>query len=630
MNIKITHQWLLDFLETDATPYEIQKYLSLSGPSIERIEKIDNDYIYDIEIISNRIDYACVFGIAQEASTILPMYRKKATLKLDPFEKYQFNKIKINEEKYQLKIKINDKLCSRFTALIFDNIEIKPSPEFIKKRLTLAEIKSINNVVDISNYLMLTLGQPVHVFDYDKIKNQLMILRESKKGETITTLDGKTTVLPGGDIVIEDGEGRLIDLCGIMGGLNSAISENTNKAILFVQSYNKEKIRRTTMLTGVRTVAASYFEKGLDEERVESTLVYGAELLKTFANAQPKSKIIDFYKTHYQKKTVETTFKKINQLIGIDIPKEKTIRILNNLGFQVKTNNNKLIISVPSYRKYDISISEDIVEEIARVYGYNKLAGRLSPPVYIKQPEEYEKLYQITLKIKYFLKHLGLNEVINYSMISQKLITEWATELNLKLEDHIKIKNPISKEIEYMRLSLLPSLYKNLVDNTGKREILKFFEIAKVYFKNNPKKNSPADEKYRLAIATNTDFFDLKGILEALFKELNLKQTPQYKIINKNNFYLVELDIDFLIKNYQNLPKYQPINPYAVIKLDKTFELSKNLTYQKIEKRAFQSKLLKKIELVSLYKNKITLRFYFSSLNKNLTEEEAKKELDQI
>lgn len=632
MNIKITYKWLLDFLDTNANPYDIQKYLSLAGPSIERVEKINNDYVYDIEVISNRIDYASVFGIAQETSAILPIYNKKANLKINPFEKYHFNKLMIKNNKYQLKPTINENLCSRFSALIFDNIKIKPSPDFIKNRLILAGVKSINNVVDISNYLMLTLGQPVHMFDYDKIFGQTMILRESKKGEKIITLDGNQVILPGGDIVIEDGHGRLIDLCGIMGGLNSAIDNNTKRVILFVQTYNKEKIRKTTMTTGIRTLAATYFEKGLDEERVEPTLVYGAELIMAYANGQPASKIIDIYKNPYKEKTIELSYEKINQIIGITIDKKKIINILSNLGFKVKSTDKKIVVSVPSYRKYDVSIPEDLIEEIARIYGYNNLKGQLQPLVYIKQPEEFEKFFNLSFKIKYFLKHLGLNEVINYSMISEELIKKWGNQLNFSTNDHIKLANPISKEIEYMRLSLIPSLYKNLAENTGKKEILKFFEIAKVYYKNNPKEktSSPANEIYRLAIAVNTDYLDLKGIIEALFKELNLKKLPQYQIINKDNFYFVEIDFQTLIQNYQTFPKYQSINPYAVIKLDKTFEISEKQTYNDIENKAKKSNLLKKIEVISLYKNKLTLRFYFSSNDKNLTEEEAIKELEKI
>src|SRR3972149_5125369 len=198
--------------------------------------------------------------------------------------------------KLPLRVKIIDpNLVSRFTAIIFDQIVIKGSPDFIKDRLTRAGVKVINNVVDISNYLMITLGQPIHMFDYDKIADHRMIVRESKKGEKLVTLDEKEIVLPGGDIVIEDGSGKLIDLCGIMGGLNSAISSKTKRVLLFVQTYNKSKIRKTTMTTGQRTIAATFFEKGLDEERVVATTVNAAQLLEKYCYAKVVSKINDIY-----------------------------------------------------------------------------------------------------------------------------------------------------------------------------------------------------------------------------------------------------------------------------------------------------------------------------------------------
>jgi len=631
MNIKLTYNWLLDFLETDVSPFDIQKYLSLSGPSIERVEKFDDDYVFDIEIISNRIDTACAFGMAQEAYAILPFFNKKAKIKVNPFEKYRFSQILkygVNE-KYKLNIELREKnLCSRFTAIILDGVKIRSSPLFIQKRLKAAGIKIINNVVDISNYLMLTLGQPTHIFDFDRIvnadkKSATMIMRQSKEGEKIVTLDGNEVKLPGDDIVIEDGRKRLIDLCGIMGGKDSCVTEKTKTIILFVQTYNKQKIRKTAMTTGVRTLASSYFEKGLDEERVEATLVLGVELLQNYASSKIASKIYDLYPNPYQKKEIKTTFSFFEKIMGIKIPKKTIIQILSSLGFKAKVEKERIKVYIPHFRKYDINIPEDLVEEVARIYGYNNLPSNFSPPAHVMQPDEFERTFKIISKIKHFLKHLGLNEVINYSMISKKMIEEWG----LKKKNHLKIKNSISQEIEYLRTSLLPSLHKNIKDNEGKKEVLKFFEIAKVYF---PKKDALPKEEYRLGIASNTDFFNLKGIIESLFKELNIDYFKIPKIIKKDRFFLTEIDLSFLIENYKLLPKFKSINPYAVIKLDKTFELNKNLTFAKIKEKAFQSKYLDKIEVLSLFKNNLTLRFYYSAKDRNLTEEEAKKELNKV
>lgn len=632
MNIKITYNWLLDYLDTDATPDEMQKYLSLSGPSIERVEKIEDDYVFDIEITSNRIDTASVIGIAQEARAILPMFGKKAKFKINPLTEYRFSRIKSGfTPKKELKIKIVDpELCPRFTAIVIENITIAPSPNFIRERLITCGIKSINNVIDISNFLMLSLGQPVHVFDYDQIKNQTMIMRESKKGEKLITLDEKEVVLPGGDIVIEDGSGRLIDLCGIMGGLNSAISEKTKNVVLFVQTYDKVRIRRTSMSTGVRTVAATFFEKGLDPERVEPTLVYGVELLEKYAQGKIGSKLYDIYPKKHIEKKLEIQNSKFEKIIGIKIEKEKISgKILKNLGFVVNyLVDGRIQVAVPSWRVNDIDIPEDIIEEVVRVYGYHNIPSVLQPIVYVDQPKEMEDIFIFQNKIKLLLKHLGLNEVINYSMVSKSMIQD----SGLKIDDHLRLSNSISTDIEYLRTSLLPSLYKNIKDNTGKKEVMRFFEIGKVYL---PKKGDLPKEIYRLGIATNTNYFDLKGIIEAIYKEFNIDVETVHElsvpeIVEKDGVFMAEIDLQTLINNYKQIPKYNPVNPYAVIKLDKTFEIRPDNTYEVLYRLARRSKLLKKIEVVTLYQNKLTLRFYYSSPSRNITEDEAKSELYKV
>ena len=625
MNIKITYNWLLDYLDTDATPDELQKYLSLCGPSIERVEKVGDDYVFNIEITSNRIDTASVIGIAQESQAILPMFGKKAKVKENPLENQQFSQItdRLTKE-HELKIKIIDpSLCPRFSAIVLNNIKIGPSPDFIRERLIACGIKSINCVVDISNFLMLSLGQPVHVFDYDQIKNQTMIVRESNKGEKLTTLDEKEVVLAGGDIVIEDGSGRLIDLCGIMGGLNSAISQQTNKVVLFVQTYDKIRIRKTLMSVGIRTVAATFFEKGLDPERVEPTLVYGVELLEKYTQGKVGSKLYDIYPHPNKEKVIKIAYKFFNNLIGIKIDREIIDNILKDLGFVVKNDSETINITVPSWRTNDISIPEDIVEEVARVYGYHNIPSVLQPIVYVDQPKEMEEIFIFQNRIKTFLKHLGLNEVINYSMISKEMIKE----AGLEPKNHLRLSNTLSKDIEYLRTNLTVSLYKNTQDNIGKKEILKLFEIGKIY---QPQSGELPNEIYKIGIATNTDYFDLKGIIEAIYKELNIIELALPEINEKNGVFLTEIDFKKLVKSYQPIPKYKPTNPYAVIKLDKTFEIGPNKTYKLISESAEKSKLLQKIEVVTLYQNKLTLRFYYSSTKKNITEEEAKKELNKI
>ena len=658
MNIKITYNWLLEYLDTGADPYEIQKYLSLSGPSVEKVEKKGDDYVFDIEITSNRVDAASVFGIAQEAQAILPQFGKKAKLKLNPLTKFRFKNLdlRISEKRLNIQIK-NQNLCSRFAAIVLSNIEIKKSPNIISERLKLCGINSLNNIVDISNYLMLALGQPTHVFDYDKIGKHTMILRESKKGEKIITLDEKEFILPGGDIVIEDGNGKLIDLCGIMGGLNSSVTDKTKNVVLFVQTYNKQKIRKTSMITGQRSEAATYFEKGLDEERVEPTLVYGIGLLEKYSGATISSQLCDIYPKPFKSKTVSLSLNDVGRLIGVEIDKSKIKQILSNLGFSIKPHTTGAVVQVgiPSWRKDDISIKKDLIEEITRIYGYHNLPSILQPMIYVKQPKEMEELFTMQSKIKYFLKHLGLNEVMNYSMISQKQIID----LGLDPKNHLKLSNPITDDLKFMRTSLLFSLIKNIQENQGKRDVLKLFEIAKVYYS---QKNSLPLEIYKLGIATNTNFFDLKGILEALLTELNinnyvvrkssveifisdaqaeivvkdrvtanfgqLKYNLQIKNTLKNPVFLAGMDVQSLIEFSKLIPQYKPLNPYATIKLDLTAPIP---NFAEFKKNALKtSSFLLDLKLNSTYGSNVTVGMHFAAQDRNLTEKEALLELEKI
>lgn len=662
MNIKITYNWLLEYLDTDATPQEIGKYLSLSGPSVEHIIKMEDDYVFDIEITSNRIDMASVFGIAQEAQAILPQFGKKAKLKFNPLETYTFNNLKAEPVPTgkKLDITIDRNLCQRFTALVFAHVEIKQSPELIKRRLEMIDIKSINNVIDISNYLMVSLGQPTHMFDYDKIEGGKMILRESIKGEKLQTLDDKEFELPGGDIVIEDGSGKLIDLCGIMGGLNSSITQDTKNVVFFVQTYDKRKIRKTSMTTGQRTMAATYFEKGLDPERVETTLVYGVDLLNEMTGGIVSSELYDIYSDPVKERHITVAFKDIKRVMGIEIEEEKIIDILERLGFKVHKQEDSIKVVIPSYRYDDVHIKEDIIEEVARVYGYYNLPNNIAPMVYIQQPKDIAHRISVTQKVKYFLKHVGLHESVNYSMVSGETLSA----LNVQISEHLKLANTISKEIEYMRRSLIPPLLINQKQNAGKKEVLQFFEIANVYI---PRENDLPEEHYKLGVSVNTNFADLKGILEALFKELHINnvifdigseklfskneqavikdiatntvvgsfgkinRTYQENLGLKDAVYAAEIDFRFIAENYRVVEPYKAPLQNAVIKLDANITVQKGQTFASIKETAYaESELLVDVEYVSTYKEHMTLRFYFSDKKANITEEQAKTELNKI
>lgn len=660
MNIKITHTWLLEYLETDAAPAEIRKYLSLSGPSVESVTKVTGDFVYDIEVTSNRIDMASVIGIAREASAILPRFGKKAKL-----IKKTFKLPTLSENNFRLAIEDENKLTNRVLAVIIDGVQIGPSPQYIKQRLELAGIRSLNNLVDITNYVMLEIGHPTHVFDYDRIKTRTFVFRKAQKDEELITLDGKKYDLEGNEVVIDDGTGRIVDLPSIMGTENSVVTRSTKRIIFFIDNINPQLIRQASMTHGIRSLAASYNEKSPDSELGYNALLRGIELLEKTASAKSISKIIDLYPRPDKAKTISLSIEDIQRIIGVPVKLNQVIEILTSLGFHYRSDHGiakMLLFDVPSYRSSDVSVKEDLIEEVARIYGYHNLPNNIQPTVYVRQPTDIELLFELQAKIKHFLKDLGLHEVMNYSMVSKDLIDK----ADLKIADHLELKNTFSEEIRYMRTHLLPSLIMNIKNNEGKAEVLKFFEIAKTYIKI---PNDLPNESYKLGIVVNTSLEDLKGIIDSLLDELNITNLTymtnstkgDYRSLQPHTQAQINIGSDYLVKygqiakkrqiryelksnvfvaifNLTNLMEYakplgmyHAINPYALIKLDHTLVQSPHWPYAKIKENAFKtSPLLQKIELIDTFKNKITLRLYFAAGDRNITEEEAKKELEKI
>lgn len=518
MDIKVLDSWLKDYLETKATPAKIAECLSLCGPSIERIKKVHNDFIYSIEVTTNRIDTASVYGIAREASAILPRFNISAKLKGINFKDNQFKFIKsVN----YLKAIVDSKLCPRFTAVLIRNVKIGESPEIIKKRLEYADVRSINNVVDISNYIMLSLGQPVHTFDYDKISGSSMTLRESRKGEKITTLDKKAFTLSGGDIVIEDGDKRLIDLAGVMGGNLSAVDENTKNVLLFVQTYDAARIRKTSMGLAQRTQAATIFEKGTDPELVSVGILEGISLFEKYTGGVSEKEILDIYPNTYKPKVVTTNMEFIESRLGVSISKKEITQILNSLAFESVWSGNTLKVTPPSFRLKDVQIEEDVVEEIARLYGYYNLPSRLMNGA-LPETSDVSKLFSFETNIKNIISGWGGVEIYTLSLVPK----EYANDSALKL------KNPLGNDTEYLRTSLRPSIINAAKQNLGTFSEFHLFEIANIYI---TQKNDIPIEKLILAgVFEGYEYRMAKGIIEGLLEKLNIK--PTFKIQENDGF----------------------------------------------------------------------------------------------
>ncbi|MEK7182637.1 MAG: phenylalanine--tRNA ligase subunit beta [Patescibacteria group bacterium] len=641
MDILIPNSWLREFLNTKATPKKIAEYLSLCGPSVEKVTKESNDSVYLIEITTNRVDAAGVVGLAREAAAILPRFNIPA--------KFVPPKIKSNQKLVlrvpYLTARVDHALCPRFTAVLIKNVTIKESTKIIQERIKAVGLRPINNVVDISNYLMHEFAQPLHTFDYDKIKGKTMLLRASKAGEKITTLDEKTHTLPGGDIVIEDGDGRLIDLAGIMGGENSAVDENTKNVLLFVQTYNPINIRATSMTLAHRTEAVSLFEKDLDPELVEPVIRRGIDLFEGLCDGKAESEILDIYPNPYKTKKVTTTLDFIQMRLGVPIPKQEVSAILSSLDFSPKWTRNTLEVFIPSSRSRDIWAPEDLIEEVARLYGYHNLPSMLMSG---KTPDPLpDAPFELETRVKHILKGWGGIEVYTLSLTSADNV-----DLEKRHSWALKLRNPLGSDSEYLRTSLVPSLASVAQQNAGEKEPFHLFEMSNVYL---PIRGKLPEEKMVLGgIFVGHDYREVKGIIEALLKDLNIEATfktqdaggfllnhrisitskkediGQLGVLTQNKFIYYEFYMELLRKSltprsFHPIPKYPThVEDISLVLPPRTLlgpviDVIKNTDAHVVS-----------VELIDIYQDTQTLRIAYLDPNKTLTDKEIEKIREKI
>ncbi len=598
MNILVPHSWLQDYIKSDASVQDISEMLSLHAFSVESVSNVEDDPIYNIEITPNRGDALSILGVARELRAILPYQG----FDID-WEEKKFLPKEISQPKDTLEVEIRDPdLVPRFSAVVLDKVEVKDSPEYVCERLQKVGIRPINNVVDITNYVMADKGQPMHAFDYDKIAGQRMVLRESKTGEKITTIDGVEHTLPKGVIVIEDGSGELIDLCGIMGGQNTEVDQSTNKILLFVQVYDPVRIRKASMSLGHRTDAALRFEKGIDIEGVIPSLWSAVDFLYDNAGAEISSELIDIVNGEWKAPVVPIEYSKINKMAGVEIEEEVVDQILLGLGFDIDDGN----AVVPSWRYGDILIPEDIAEEVIRIYGYHKLPDKIPEgAIPLKDPDEsfyWERF------VKNYLKYQGFYECYTYS----------ATSKELAGADALPLENPLTSDFAYLRTSLLPQLKEVVEKNRGFKEQILVFEIDSTYHKKLGK--LPAQPLMLALVVCNVEYLVFKGIVEALFKEMGIKALDsEIKTLDKD-VYGVEIFFESLVENATRDRNYVPISSFNSIKEDLTIEIHGDALYPEIEALILSlSRGMVQISFKELYQNNLTLSLEYFNPKKQIT-----------
>ena len=616
-----------------------------------------DDEIIDFELTSNRGDLLSVLGLSYELGAI---YKKD----IKPIDlNYTENNENIKDE-FNIKIETED--CPLFLAKKVKNVTIKESPKFIKNRLIACGIRPINNVVDISNYIMLETGQPLHYYDANRLGDTL-IVRNAKNNEQLTTLDNIERTLTEEDIVIANNDGP-VGLAGVMGGLSTEVENDTKNIIIEAAIFNSTKVRLTAKKI-LRSESSNRFEKGLDPNRTYMAIERSCALLEKYADAEIVGGLIIHDIVDKQEKTIEIRFEKINKVLGINVPKEEVISIFKSLNFTIEELTASLKVTVPT-RRLDIKIEEDLIEEVGRIYGMDKIEGKL--PVLPMQLGIFDKTRRA---IKNKLVDLGLNETLTYSLIPQSEVHKFTTD---KFEE-IMIADPMSEDRNTLRYSLLYSLnevynYNSARNNTD----ISIFEIGKSFYKENDKYK----EKTNLAILlsgnyyldikkTKADFYILKGIVEELLdylgfqgrysftlgntpKELHPGQSALINIqgqnlgiigklhpnITKKDIYVFEIDLDKLLSLHPSKMTYKDIPKFPSIIKDIAFSVDKNMYSENIEKviKKAGGRLLTNIEVFDLYigeniasnEKSIAYKLTFQDPSKTLTDDEVMELFNKI
>ncbi|MEW6095307.1 MAG: phenylalanine--tRNA ligase subunit beta [bacterium] len=518
----ISYNWLKDYVDFDFSPQELAHKLINLGFETANLEKIGDDTIIDLELTINRGDCLSMVGMARE---IAAMNHTQLKIPSPP----SFNLSKRLKKMITVSL-VEPKLCPRYTGRIIDRVKISPSPSWICERLEKVGINSINNVVDITNFVMMELGHPLHAFDYHTLIDNKVIICRATAGEKITALNGVTYELSPEMLIIADAE-KPIALAGIIGGVESSVKEDTTTVFLECAYFDPTNVRQTARHLGLQTESSYRFERGVDPEGLIRAQDRATQLIVEICKGKDITEIIDEYPKKFKKTIIDLIPNRINRVLGTNIKKEEVEDILQPLGFGIKQEDKSLQVEVPSFRHLDISREIDLIEEIARVYGYDKIPTSLPAGSF---KVTIDRKYELANKAKEILVSCGFYEIITYSFTSPALLLK--TKIPLTNQE-VVIDNPLREDENLMCPSLIPNILSILSWNINRDNYdLKIFELGRV-FSIDVEKVLPKEKEVLIgAIAGNyheanwrdktifANLYDLKGVVEKLLLELGISK----------------------------------------------------------------------------------------------------------
>ena len=514
--MKISLKWLNDYIETGLSAEKIADILSDLGFPCEGTENLKDDTVIDIEVTSNRGDCLSYIGIARELAAATGKELKIPAVELDELSRNtaEFAGVEIAEPG----------LCSRYTARIIDGIKVGPSPDWLKNRLEAVGMRSVNNVVDATNYAMVETGQPPHAFDYAKIADGKIIVRKAIAGETLVSIDGSKCELTPDMLIIADTKGP-VAVAGVMGGLDTEVADGTTTILLEDAYFDPVSVRKTSRKLSLPSESAFRFERIVDIEAIDWASKRTAQLITQAAGGKVAKGVVDVYPKKPAKKEVALRLSRLNKLLGIDIPPRDVVGILTGLNFKPNRKDDLIVCSIPSWRS-DVYREADLVEEIARVYGYNRIPVEREIKIEVVPVDARQRM---TESIGTYLNGCGFYEAISVSLVDESVTGLFAAS---GAKGHLAVKDVSRKSANLLRQTLLGSLLGVLKTNLNAGNTpCRIFEIADTFVPAGKKDSLPI-EKTKLALVCDSNFRDLRGVLDGLIKIVGSNAEAVFKPVD--------------------------------------------------------------------------------------------------
>ena len=610
-----SYNWLQSFFQKKLpSPNKLAELLTMRSFEVAEIKKAGRDFIFDIDILPNRAhDCFSHLGIAKEIAAILNLKLKTPSFAKASAGKKDFVSVEVGGQQ----------ACPRYAAKVITDVKVGSSPQWLKDRLAVCGLNSINNIVDIANYVMLEIGQPLHAFDAEKLEGQKIIVRFARKGEKITTLDNQRFDLDTDILVIADAK-KPVAIAGIKGGKEPEVDKETKIIVLESANFNPQVIRQGSKKLNLKTDASLRFEHGLDPNLAESAINRAAYLMAELAGGKIAKGLVDVYLKKVYPKRIKLDLNYLETLLGVKISAKEIKSIIERLDFKLKGS----LVVIPTFRQ-DVYLSEDLIEEIGRIYGYGRIPAVF--PVGSLAPAKRNLDIFWEDKTKDILKELGFTEAYNYSFVSQSGANS------------IELENPISKEHRYLRESLITNLQKNIKLNKNNFKEIRIFELGKVFSRPNKEENMVA------GIVLNGSFYDIKGTVEALLNRLGISDIKYIEsaeksaavkvgqesigLIGENHF---EINFDKLKKIASEEVVFQPISRYPSAVRDLAILVPRNTKVVDVLNRIniAGGALVKDVDLFDMYegeelpqgKKNLAFHIVYQSETRTL----KSKEVDEI